>query len=273
MGIPLRAGRDFTAGDNDPIALTDPSAPRVAVINELTARRFFGSADAAVGHRFQFAFNGMMFQIVGVAQDARDNAVREGAQPLAYATYAQTPTGRGQMTLLVRAAGDPRNLARTIEQLAREIDPAMPLLEVQTLADRVGAATRQERLVALLSGLFGALALVLAAVGLYGVMIYTVARRQAEFGVRLALGASPRGLERLVLGESLAFVGVGLGIGVAAAGAIARTLSHLLFGLQPLDAVSFAAAAAILLIVATVAAYLPARQASQVDPVVALRSE
>ncbi|PYR57559.1 MAG: multidrug ABC transporter substrate-binding protein, partial [Acidobacteria bacterium] len=173
----------------------------------------------------------------GVAQDTRDSAVREGARPLAYATYAQTPTGRGQMTLLVRAAGDPQKLVLTIGQLAREIDPTMPLLEVQTLADRVDAATRQERLVAFLSSLFGALALVLAAVGLYGVMAYTVARRQAEFGVRLALGATPGGLERLVLGESLTFVGVGLAIGVVAAGATAQTLSHLLFGLHPLDPV------------------------------------
>ena len=128
-------------------------------------------------------------------------------------------------------------------------------------------------LVALLSSLFGALALVLAAVGLYGVMAYTVARRQAEFGVRLALGATPGGLERLVLGESLTFVGVGLVIGVVAAGATAQTLSHLLFGLHPLDPVAFAVATAALLFVAMLAAYLPARQAACVDPVVALRSE
>jgi ABC-type antimicrobial peptide transport system permease subunit len=149
----------------------------------------------------------------------------------------------------------------------------MPLLEVQTLADRVDAATRQERLVALLSSLFGGLALVLAAVGLYGVMAYAVARRHAEFGVRLALGASPGGLQRLVLGESLMIVGFGLAIGVAAAGAIAQTLSHLLFGLQPLDPVVFAAAPAVLLTVTTLAGYLPARQAAHVDPIVVLRSE
>jgi len=271
MGIPLRAGRDVAAADNDPIALTDPEAPRVAVINETAARQFFGTAGAALGRRF--AFKGMAFEIVGVAQDTRDSAVREDARPLAYATYAQTPTGRGQMTLLVRAAGDPQKLVLTIGQLAREIDPTMPLLEVQTLADRVDAATRQEQLVAFLSSLFGALALVLAAVGLYGVMAYTVARRQAEFGVRLALGASPAGLERLVLGESLTLVGVGLAIGVVAAGATAQTLSHLLFGLHPLDPVAFAVATAALLFVAMLAAYLPARQAASVDPVVALRSE
>jgi predicted permease len=282
MGVPVIAGRDLLPTDNDDrsplvggISGPRPTSPdrEVAVINDTMARRFFGAAGEAVGRRFRLVCCGATFEIVGVSRDTRDRALRENVQPSAYATFAQTPTGRGQMTLLVRSSGDPHALIATIRQLAREIDPAMPLLGVQTLADRVGAATGQERLVALLSSLFAGLALVLAAIGLYGVMAYTVARRQAEFGVRLALGASPTGLGRLVLGESLTLVGVGLGIGVAVAGAIAQALSYLLFGLRPLDPIAFGAAAALLVTVATLAAYLPARQAARVDPVVALRSE
>jgi ABC-type antimicrobial peptide transport system permease subunit len=247
--------------------------PRVALISDTMARRFFRTAQAAIGRHFELRGSHMAFEIVGVVRDVRDRALKEDVGPVAYATYAQTPTGRGQMTLLVRTSGDPQAIVATISQLARDIDPAMPLLDVQTLAQRVGAATRQERLVALLSALFGGLALVLAAVGLYGITAYAVARRRAEFGVRLALGASPGGLKRLVLFEGLTLVALGLVVGLVAAGATAQTLSYLLFGLQPIDPVAFGVAAATLVSVATIAAYLPAREAAQVDPIVALRSD
>jgi ABC-type antimicrobial peptide transport system permease subunit len=199
--------------------------------------------------------------------------LREDRLPMAYETFAKAPTGRGQMTLLVRAAGDPHTLASTIRQLARETDPTMPMLDVQTVADRVQAASRQERLVAFLSAIFGAIALALAAIGLYGVLAYGVARRQPEFGVRLALGASPRGLVRLVLRESCMLVGAGLLAGLAAAGAAAGSISGMLFGLAPLDPISFAAASAALAAVALFAAWIPARHASRIDPIVALRQE
>jgi ABC-type antimicrobial peptide transport system permease subunit len=246
---------------------------RAAVINDTMARRFFGTPSAAIGRQFELLNSHIAFEIVGVVRDVRDRALKEGVRPLAYATYAETPTGRGQMTLLVRASGDPRAIVANITQLARDIDPAMPLVDAQTLEERVGAATRQERLVALLSTVFGGLALMLAVVGLYGVMTYTVARRRMEFGVRLALGASPDRLTRLVLAESLTLVLIGLAVGLAVAGATARTLSYLLFGLQPLDPVTFLAASVVLVAAATVAGYLPARQAANVDPLVALRSE
>jgi predicted permease len=267
LGIPLVAGRDLGPADND------GNAPLVAVVNETMARRLFATPAAAVGRQFSFSLNRQVFRIVGVAGDTRDRAMRENASPLAYATYAQMPTGRGQMTLLVRAAGDPHTLAATVRQLAREIDPAMPLAEPQTLSDRAAAGMRQERLVALLSALFGGLALVLATIGLYGVLAYAVARRHAEFGVRLALGASPAGLKRLILGESLVLVLAGLAVGLAAAAAAARGVSHMLYGLAPFDPVAFLAGSSLLIAVATLAAYLPARQASRVDPMVALRQE
>ena len=267
LGIPLVAGRDFGPADND------GNAPQVAVVNETMARRLFVTPEAAIGRQFGFPVNRQVFRIVGVVGDTRDRAVREEAAPLAYATYAQTPTGRGQMTLLVRATGDPHALAATVRRLARDIDPAMPLTEPTTLGDRAAAATRQERLVALLSSLFGALALMLATIGLYGVLAYAVARRQAEFGVRIALGASPAGLTRLILGENLGLVVVGLTIGLALAAAAARGVSHMLYGLAPFDPIAFLAGSSILVLVAALAAYVPARQASRVDPIVALRHE
>jgi predicted permease len=267
LGIAFVAGRDLGPADDD------RNAPLVAIINETMARRLFATPAAAVGREFRFPVNRQQFRIVGVVRDARDRAVREQARPLAYATYAQTPTGRGQMTLLVRAVGDPRTLAAAVRQFAREIDPAMPLAEPQTLSDRADAGMRQERMVALLSSLFGALALMLAAIGLYGVIAYGVARRQAEFGLRLAIGASPAGLTRLVLRESLLLVVGGLAAGLAVAAAVARGISHMLFGVAALDPVAFLAGSTILFAVASLAAYLPAHQASRVDPMVAMREE
>src|SRR5262249_12736551 len=149
-------------------------------------------------------------EIVGVAADTRDHAIRESPEPRAFLTYARAGTGRGQMTLLVRVSGDPNVLASTVRQLAREADPTMPLFDVQTVKDRVSAQTREEQLVALLTLCFGAVAALLAAIGLYGVVAYAVSSRRTEFGVRLALGATPGRLRRLVLGDSLLVVGLGL---------------------------------------------------------------
>jgi predicted permease len=271
LGIPVLAGRELLPRDNDPGMITDPSGFRVVVINETAARTFFGRVDRVVGERL--TIRGAPCEVVGVVKDTHERGLRESVQPTGYASYAQAPTGRGQMTLLVRGSGDLQGLAATIQRLARETDPAMPLREVQTLAARVDAVTRQERLLALLSSVFGVLALVIAAIGLYGVLAYTVTRRHAEFGVRLALGASPGGLERMILLESFGMVGAGLCVGLAIAAFAARGLSHLLFDLRAIDPVSFAAAGGILLGIAAVAAYLPARQAARVDPVKALRVE
>jgi predicted permease len=265
LGIPILAGRDLTEADDLRESAT------VAVINEKMARRFFGSPGDAIGRTFKDRAHEA--RIVGVAGNTRDRALRDDSPPMAYETFMKAPTGRGQMTLLVRAAGDPRALASTIRQLARETDPTMPLLDVQTVGDRVDAASRQEQLVALLSSLFGAIALALAAIGLYGVLSYGVARRQPEFGVRLALGASPRGLVQLVLGESCMLVGAGLLAGLAAAAAAAGAISRMLFGLDPLDPISYAAASAALLAVGLLAAWIPAQHASRIEPSVILRMD
>jgi ABC-type antimicrobial peptide transport system permease subunit len=236
------------------------------------ARRFYGTPQAAIGRQFD-TNNRMTFQIVGVVGDVHDRTLREPIGPMAYATYAHAPTGRGQMTLLVRYDGSASAIVPAIRDYARAMDPAMPLLDVEVLSSRVDAATQQERLAASLSALFGVLALFLAAVGLYGVMTYAVARRQAEFGVRLALGASPRILGTMILSETLLVVGTGIIAGLAAAILCARLVTHMLFGLPALDPLSFAIACVTLLVVGPAVAYLPARRASRVDPLVILRSE
>jgi ABC-type antimicrobial peptide transport system permease subunit len=159
------------------------------------------------------------------------------------------------------------------EEIREHLDPTMPLPEINTVTERVNAATRQEALVALLSIVFGALALVLAVVGLYGLMSYTVSRRWEEFGLRVALGASPAGLKRLVIHDSLVLVATGLVIGVAVAAASVGRVSGLLFALEPLDPMAFLVAPAILLAAAAIAAYIPARRVTRLDPAAALRGE
>lgn len=272
MGIPLRAGRDLTSADNDPAALDDPGVRRSAVINETMARRFFGSPTAAIGRVIQ-TNNNLTIDVVGVAGDTHDRAMREQTDPLLYCTYAQATTGRGQMTLLVRVNGEAPAIARSLRALASELDPAMPLSDVETLGDRVSAATAQERLVALLSTVFGGVALLLAAVGLAGVTAYGVAQRRSEFGVRLALGASPGGLERLVIWETFRLVLLGLGVGLLLAIGAARSIAHLLYGVDPIDILTLVGAAALLIVASVIAAYVPARQAARVDPTRALRQE
>ena len=266
LGVHLLAGRDLTAADNQPDGFP------ALVVNESFTRRYFDSPDAAIGRRVEVT-TWWTAEIVGVVRDVRDRAVREPVAPLAYAAFAQAPTGRGQMTLLVRTAGNTSAIAAAMRDVAHAMDPAMPIMTVQTLADRVDAATRQEQLVAALSTIFGGLALALSAVGLYGVMAYAVARRQAEFGIRIAFGAAPGRLRRQVLRESLTIVVAGLAIGIAAAALGARLIAQMLFGLPAVDVVSYAAACLVLLIVAGTAAYLPARRASLVDPLVALRTQ
>jgi putative ABC transport system permease protein len=267
LGVRLLGGRDLEAQDDR------PDAPLRAVVNEAMANRFFASAPAALGRGFTLP-NGSPpphVEIVGVAADTRDRSMREAAAPRAYFTFARASTGRGQMTLLVHASGDPRALVSVIRQVAHEADPTMPLFEVQTIADRVAAQTRQEQLVALLTTLFGIVAALLAAIGLYGVVAYTVTSRRTEFGVRLALGATPGRLRRLVLGDSLLVVTVGLIGGFAASVTVTRWIAQMLFGIQPFDPLSFAASASMLVGVATIAAWLPARHAARVDPIVVLR--
>jgi ABC-type antimicrobial peptide transport system permease subunit len=177
------------------------------------------------------------------------------------------------MTLVARTAGESATLAAAVQREARALDPAMPIFTAETLAAQLDVSLTQERLVAALSSVFGLLSLVLVCIGLYGVMAYDVARRTHEIGIRMALGASARQIAQMALGETLRLVVIGLVVGLGAALAATRWVKSLLFGLQPHDPLTIGLAVLLLLAVAAVAGYLPARRASRVDPMVALRHD
>jgi predicted permease len=260
------AGRDIGSQDTRQSQL-------VAVINESMGRRFFGNKNP-VGRRFSLNFSraGEM-EIIGVVKDAKYISLRQENRPMFYVPFAQCGTSMGQMTLVVRTAGDTAPIAAAIQREALALDPAMPRFEAETLAAQLNVSLTQERLVARLSSVFGLLALVLACIGLYGVMAYDVARRTHEIGIRMALGANARQIVWLALGETLRLVGIGLVIGLGAALSATRWVKSLLFDLQPHDPLTIGLAVLLLLAVAAVAGYLPARRASRVDPMVALRHD
>jgi predicted permease len=268
LGIPLIAGRDFNDGD------LHEGAPLVAVVNATFARRAFGST-GAVGQRVRQ--RNEVREIVGVVRDSRYTDLRGETTPIVYQTFLQTRTGRGQMALYVRTAGAGASVLPRIRQAVQDIDRNLPLFEVRTLTQEIGAVLIQERLIAMLSSVFSTLALLLACVGLYGLLAFSVAQRTAEMGIRMALGARRDDVIWTIMREALLLVAAGLAIGIPAALLTVRLASNriagLLFGLRATDPVTIAAAATLLVLVAAGAGYLPARRASRVDPMVALRNE
>jgi predicted permease len=286
LGIPIVAGRDFGPQDTQ-VWMPGRQCPPpldVGIINESMARRFFGN-ESPIGRRFGFAFSTGRcsdgaplggpgtIEIIGVVKDAKYASLRNEARAMFYLPFHQANTGRGQMTLIVRTAGDPTSVAAAARREARAMDPAMPMFEVETLATQVAASLQRERLLATLSSGFGLLALLLSCLGLYGILSYAVARRTSEIGVRMALGADRRDVLWLVLRDALRLVLIGSALGVPAALAAARLVTSQLFGIGAADPGAIVAATLALLVVAAVAGYLPARRATRVDPLVALRCE
>jgi predicted permease len=265
MEIPILLGRGLSPRD-------DQREPKVAVINQTMARKYFGDENP-IGRRFGFGGpeTSGQIEIVGVVRDAKYTDLRRQTPPTFYVPYQQEPPG--QMTFAVRAADDATALIAPIRETVREVDQKLPLSDVRTQSQQVNESIAQERLFATLSSFFGLLALLLASIGLYGVMSYSVARRTNEIGIRLALGAQRGDVMRLVLRETLLLVLIGLVIGLGAAMASTRLISSMLFGLTPNDPGTILLAALLLVAVATLAGYLPARRASRVDPMVALRYE
>jgi predicted permease len=261
VGIGLLEGRDFDLRDSD-------RSPRVAIINQAAVRRYFGNR-RAIGQRFGIPQPDI--EIVGVVRDARVTDPHDPAAPMAYYPIRQAVAFAGSID--VRAAADPRLLATEVRKALTDVDPNLPILRLSTVIDQTARVLNRDRAVAVLTSAFGVVALLLASLGLYGVMSYTVARRTPELGVRVALGASRRQIRRMVLRESLACVGPGvlLAFGLVLGGT--RFLMGLLFGLAPNDPSTFLAASLILVVVGSFAGYLPARRASRVDPMVALRHE
>jgi predicted permease len=258
MRIPLVAGRPFAETDG-------PTAPRVVIVNETLARRFWPDA-APLGRRLS---NGA--EVVGVARDGKYRTLGEPPRPFLYNSLGQDP--RGTRTLVVRTVGDSRPLLPAIREAVRELDPRVPVRSPRTLADTVADALVVPRLAAALLGLFGVLGLLLAAIGILGVVAYLARERTHEIGVRLALGASRGAIVRWLLRRSLAPVAAGLAVGIAAAAGGTWAARGLFAGLWPIDLHSLLAAASLLALVGFAAALFPARRAATLDLAALLRQE
>ena len=249
-------------------------APVAAVITEAAVRRFF-QGRSPLGRTFRVPIGDRTsdpITIVGVVRDAKYRSMRETPPPTAFLSMRQDSTLGSGMTFVVRGAGSPLSLAGPVKAAIGEVAPKATM-QLTTLEDQVGKALSSERLMAVLSGFFGVMALVLAMIGLYGIMAYSVARRRNEIGIRIALGAVRARVLRLVLGDVGRIVTIGVVLGLVAALAATRLVGSMLYGVRPNDPVTLAGAAALLLAVALLAGYLPARRAASVDPMEALREE
>ena len=264
MGVSVLRGRDFAATD-------DENATRVVIVNETFTRQYFAGQDP-LGKRMRLGGSRNPWsEIIGVARDSKYRTLDEFSRPFVYQPLAQNhETG---MTLLVRATGDPLSVAGVVGREVNSIEKNLPLTDLQPLVALIGSSLYPARMGAVLIGVFGLLALLLAAVGLYGVMSYAVSQRTREIGVRMALGAQTRDVLRLVLREAMTLVVIGMAIGWGLAAALSRLIASFLFGVGAMDAVTFAAIPILLAMVALLASYLPARRAMKVDPMVALRCD
>jgi len=261
LGMPLLAGRDFTKGDG-------PGAPKVAVVNETLAKYFFGN-ESPIGRRIQLRKETL--EIVGVVCNGKTSDLREKDQRFFYAPAAQSKMGT--VTFYVRTAQDPSSITSTLRQAVRRQDANLPVFNIKTMERQIDESLSTDRLVAVLSAMFGVLATLLAAVGLYGVMAYMVVRRTREIGIRMALGADRRNVLRLVMKEVILLAGVGMGIAVVASLAMGRLIQSQLLGVSVRDPLVIASATGVLALVALFSGFLPAMRATRVDPLQALRYE
>jgi predicted permease len=264
FGVPVVRGRDFGASDAE-------ESPGVVVVNEAFAARHFAGQDP-LGKRLSFnGARGPWREIVGVARDSKYYTLGEARTPFVYLPLAQNhETG---MALVVRAAGEPAALAGAVRREVQSLEKNLPLTDARPMTEVLGAALYAARTGAALVTGFGLLALLLAAVGLYGVMAYSVARRTREVGIRMALGARRADVLRLVLREALLMVACGVGLGLAGAWAASRLLAGFLYGVSTTDPLTFLGTTAVLVAAALLACLVPARRATKVDPMVALRYE
>jgi hypothetical protein len=258
------------AGFNRQPMLIVTVAPGVVVISRTMAERFWPGADP-IGRRVLVGGGKTSHEIIGIAQDIKINNLRETPQPYFYLCLYQRPSG--DLTLIARVTGDERDAAPAVRDAIRTAEPRLPMAQMMTLRDHMRAATFQTRVLAILVGVMGAVGLLLAIVGLYGVVAYLVSRRAQEFGVRLALGARPADILRSVLKQGLAMALAGAAVGVVGALVAGRALAGVFYGVSSADPITLAASALVLLVVALVASYVPARRASRVDAVTVLKSE
>jgi len=269
MGIRLREGREFESSDRS-------GAVRVGIINETAARRFF-PGESPLGRRFTPDDDGGVLQVVGVVSDVRAFGLSSEPRPELFVPIEQASrnhwewTGRA-MSLVVRAGTDAR-LDAPLREAVWSLDRSLPIYSIWTVRDLMARSVAPRRLFMLLIAGFAAVALVLAAIGIYGVMTFTVSQRTRELGIRVALGAVRQDVFRLVVGRAMALTGLGLAVGLIGAAAATRLLAQSLFEIRPIDPLTYLAIAGLMCAVTFVASYLPARRAARVDPMVALRSE
>ena len=266
MGIPQRAGRDISDADR-------ADAPLVAVVSEELVRRVFPGEDP-LGKRLQVAIGprqGMNVEIVGVVGDIKFASLDAETRPATYIPLPQLSIGLA--TIVARTNMDPLSLSNSVAGAVRSIDPELPLADVRSMEEVVDVTLARVRTVSVLLTAFASIALILAGVGVYGVMAYSVSQRTQEIGVRMALGATAQSVFRLVLGQALKLVGLGVVTGLIAAALLAQFLETLLFQTEPLDPMTFALTAVVLMVVATLASYVPARRSTRIAPIEALRAE
>ncbi len=269
LELPLLRGRDFTARDQD------PAAPKVAIVNQAFAKKYFGTENV-LGRRFQLgrSASSTECEIIGLVRDAHYSDVKSTPRPTAFQPYAQLGSNSaGVGHFVVRFTGSEAAVTAALRAAARDIDAAVPITNLRTQEQQIDRLFAQERLFASLCSVFGGLALLLCAVGLYGLMSYSVVRRTGEIGLRMALGALPRTVLAMVVRESLGLVVLGVLLGLGAAWGATHLIASLLFGLTGTDPVSYAVGALALLVVGTLACLLPARRAARIAPMQALRTE
>lgn len=267
LQTPILIGRDFTEADS-------AHAPKVAIVNQAFAHFYFGGTNPLRRNISipDWVGDPSWFEIVGVVEDSKQLDLRESSRPMAYMPASQSGVPSG-VTFEVRTAIPPSAISSAIIQSLRQVDSRLPVFNVRTLREQLDDSLLAERLVTSLSATFGVVALLLAAIGLYGLMTYAINRRTAEFGIRVALGATRARIARMVLGETLRLVLIGFGVGIPAGIAAARLIKSQLYGLK-FDAVTTVLAVILIMTgIAILAAYLPARRAARVEPIVALRTE
>jgi putative ABC transport system permease protein len=264
VGIPVLRGRPFSDQDAE-------QAPMVAVIDDAFAQKHFPGEDP-IGRGIDIG-NGTdgFYRIVGVVGSVHHEGLDASPDPTMYVPYRQDVFGG--MWVLIRTAGDPSAFTATVRQVVRDVDPALPAFLISPLDRIVNDSVADRRFSMLLLSVFAGLALFLAAVGLYGVVAYSVSQRTQEIGLRMAIGAEPRDVLRLVVGGGMRLALVGVAIGLAGALALASLIASMLFSVTPFDPASYGVTAGILLAVSALACYVPARKAMSVDPLVALRAE
>jgi putative ABC transport system permease protein len=263
LGISLRGGREFTMADDS------GNAP-VAIVNRAMAKRFWPGEDP-IGKRLRFAFYSVPEErtIVGVVADTKQRALDAPADPIVYVPHAQAPTGA--MTLVIRTTNEPRLMLRAVKRAVAELNPALPLANVQTLDELVTVAVQPREFVLTLASTFALTALVLALVGIYGVINQGVIERRGELGVRLALGAQPGDVVRLVLRQALAFATVGVIVGMSGAAAITMLMRSMLVDVHPLDVPTYIVVGVAMVVTAAAAAGLPAYRAGRIDVLESMR--